>query len=137
MGDLHEIVDINQVSRLFMALALVTPLCGLVIGFLMARRRSAPVKSVVTAIAFGVSGPLNLLMWQVFNALSNANGIDTVRNLAICLAVFLGAGAALGAIYALIVARQPQTLAEDSTNISSITLHSKDSLEAEASQQDA
>ena len=38
MGDLHEIVDIDAVGKLFALLAVVCPLAGIAIGVVMGRQ---------------------------------------------------------------------------------------------------
>ena len=94
-GDLREIVDAEQIGRVFAALALVMPplciLCGWMYGRLRGIRRG-----VLYGFLLGLLGPLNWLLWRVYNGITEAVGLDTVRNLVINLVVFLVVGVVVG-----------------------------------------
>ncbi len=96
MNDLHEIVTVGQVERLFALLAVAVPLAGLVIGALSGARRRQAGRGALLGLGIGLIGPLNWLLWHLYNALTDRNGLDTVRNLVINLALFLLIGAGLG-----------------------------------------
>jgi lipopolysaccharide export LptBFGC system permease protein LptF len=96
MGELREIVDIAAVERLFLLLAVVGPIAGLVIGAAVGSRRQRLRHGTVSGLLFGLLGTLNWLLWHVYNALTDANGLDSVKGLAINLVLFVGVGAALG-----------------------------------------
>ncbi|HLK56634.1 MAG TPA: hypothetical protein VKU00_08725 [Chthonomonadaceae bacterium] len=96
MGSLREIVDAEAVGRLFALLALVCPLLGAGVGIVLGVRRRDIGRGVRTGLLFGLIGPLNWLLWKLYNALTDANGLDTVRNLFINLTVFVVVGALIG-----------------------------------------
>ena|ERR1041385_1452550 len=96
MGPLREIVEADAVGRLFAILAVVGPILGLIIGVLIGLRRQAIRKGAVTGLFIGLLGTLNWLLWTVYNALTDANGLDTVRNLFLNLVLFVLVGAAIG-----------------------------------------
>ncbi len=96
MGELREIVDLAAVERLFLVLAVLGPLLGLGIGVGVGRSRNRVRQSAVTGLLLGLLGTLNWLLWRVYNTLTEANGLDSVKNLAINLLLFVVIGAALG-----------------------------------------
>lgn len=96
MNDLHEIVTVAQVETLFALLAVAVPLAGLLIGALIGARKRQAGRGALLGLGIGLIGPLNWLLWHLYNALTDRNGLDTVRNLVINLALFLIVGAGLG-----------------------------------------
>ena len=96
MGELREIVSIDAMGRLFTLLALVLPVMGVAIGAAWGNRHKDLRRGAVWGLAVGMAGPLNWLLWLVYNALTNRNGLDTVRNVFVNLAVFIVVGAAIG-----------------------------------------
>ena len=99
MGDLHEIVDLVAVERLFRLLAIVGPLAGLALGAAAGSRRGNVRAGMRSGLLVGLLATVNYVMWSLFNGLTNRNGLDTVKNFAINLAVFVAAGLALGSLY--------------------------------------
>ena len=99
MGDLHEIVDLNAVNRLFLILAVITPILGILTGYLVGKRNASFKRSFLSWTFLGLLGPLNLLMWTIYNSLANSNGIDSVRNLSLNFFIFLSVGGVAGVLY--------------------------------------
>lgn len=97
MGDLHEIVDLNSVSRLFNILAFAGPIAGLVIGALLGLRKGNAKRGAAIGLLVGCIGLLNQLLWNTFRTITDRNGLDTVKNLFINLALFVAVGAVIGA----------------------------------------
>ena len=100
MGELHEIVDVSAVGKLFALLAVAGPIIGIAVGVVLSQRsKGAKVgRGAIIGLLIGLIGPLNLFLWRVFNAITDANGLDTVRNLGINVAVFAALGIAIGFI---------------------------------------
>jgi len=96
MGELREIVDIAAVERLFQLLAIVGPIAGLVIGAAIGKRRDHLRSGALTGLLIGLLGTLNWLLWRVYNGLTDANGLDSVKGLAINLVLFVIVGVVLG-----------------------------------------
>ena len=96
MGDLHEIVDIAAVERLFLLLAVLGPVTGLGIGAAVGHRRKRLRQYSMAGLLIGLLGTLNWLLWRAYNALTDANGLDSVKGLGINLALFVAVGAVLG-----------------------------------------
>ena len=120
MGELREIVSIESVDQLFLALAILCPILGAGIGAFLGSRKqhilsceneiSQNPKSKILnpntlhptpytlkkGFLVGCFGTLNWILWKVFNFLTNMNGLDTVKNLVINLILFVILGIALG-----------------------------------------
>lgn len=96
MGELREIVDIAAVERLFLMLAVLGPIAGLVIGAAVGKRRGQIRSGALAGLMVGLLGTLNWLLWHVYNTLTDTNGLDSVKGLAINLALFVVVGALLG-----------------------------------------
>ena len=105
MGELREIVDIAAVNRLFLLLAVLGPVAGSVIGAAIGSRRQRLRQGAVSGLLLGLLGTLNWLLWHVYNALTDANGLDSVKGLAINLVLFVMVGAALGFGYHMWLSR--------------------------------
>ena len=96
MGELREIVDIAAVERLFLLLAVLGPVMGFVVGAIVGKRRQRLRPCALAGLLLGLLGTLNWLLWHAYNALTDANGMDSVKGLAINLALFVAVGALLG-----------------------------------------
>jgi len=112
MGDLKEIVDAEQVSRLFLVLAIALPPAGALLGAIMGHSRGRLRRGAMQGLLFGMAGPFNLLLWRVYNALTDRIGLDTVRNLFVNLALFVIVGAGIGVCLGRAARRQPSEPAE-------------------------
>jgi hypothetical protein len=102
MGDLHELVDLGAIGRLFTMVAIVGPAAGLVIGGLYGSRRNSVRLRVLCGLLWGLLGVLNWLLWRVYNVITDRNGLDTVKNLVVNLALFVLVGVVIGACAARI-----------------------------------
>lgn len=96
MGDLREIVEVAAVERLFLLLAVIGPIAGLAIGAAVGARRQEARRGALLGLLVGMFGPLNWLLWRVYNVLTDRNGLDTVRNLVINLVLFIVVGGIIG-----------------------------------------
>jgi len=96
MGELREIVDIASIERLFQSLAILGPIAGLVIGAAIGCRRQSLRHGALSGLLIGLLGTLNWLLWRVYNGLTDANGLDSVKGLAINLVLFVAVGVVLG-----------------------------------------
>src|SRR5579862_5550224 len=99
MGDLQEIVSVEAVNRLFAVVAVAAPFVGVAIGSALGARRGSVRHTALRGLMFGLFGPLNWLLWCIFNAITNRNGLDTVRNLAMNVAVFVVIGLVIGLLF--------------------------------------
>ncbi len=109
MGELREIVDIEAVGRLFALLAMVGPVAGLLLGAAGGARKQDARGGAGRGLLIGLFGPLNWLLWRVFNLLTDRNGLDTVQNVLINLALFVVVGAVIGALWGLALRRSKKT----------------------------
>jgi hypothetical protein len=114
MGELREIVSVEAIGRLFALLALGLPLMGVAIGMAWGMRRKEVRRGALWGLAVGLLGPLNWLMWQLYNALTDRNGLDTVRNVFVNLAVFVVVGLSLGFGAGMALRRTLRTRSDES-----------------------
>src|SRR5579862_6948433 len=98
MDEMHELVTVDQMNRLFLLLAVALPVTGLVVGAALGARSKAAASGAAKGFVVGLLGPLNLLLWTMYNALTNRMGLDTVKNLLVQLAIFVVLGGLLGLI---------------------------------------
>jgi hypothetical protein len=96
VGELREIIEVPTVERWFAILAVAGPVVGLSIGAVVGARKGLLKRGATMGLCVGLLGTLNWILWRLYNALTNANGLDTVKNVLINLVVFVGIGAALG-----------------------------------------
>jgi hypothetical protein len=96
MGEFREIVDAGAVGQFFALLAILAPLLGLGVGAALGARKQAVVAGALRGGVIGLLGPLNWLLWKVYNALTDRNGLDSVPNLEVNLALFVVVGAGIG-----------------------------------------
>ncbi len=97
MGDLHELIDLNKVGLLFGILAIFGPAFGIIIGAAYGRTKSDPKAGALFGLIWGSLGVLNWLLWRAYNAVTDRNGLDTVKNLFINLVLFVIVGTVIGA----------------------------------------
>ena len=96
MGELREIVEVATVERWFALLAVVGPVVGALIGAAVGARKGHPKRGAIVGLLIGLLGTLNWLLWRLYNAITDANGLDTVKNVLINVVLFVGIGAAIG-----------------------------------------
>ena len=88
---MKELITIEQMNHLMMAMIVVAPVVGLVIG--------AIVKNVKAYLIGGVIiGVGNYVLWMVYSAITNKLGLDTVVNLAVILGLFIAVGVVVGIV---------------------------------------
>ncbi|HEV2471232.1 MAG TPA: hypothetical protein VGS41_01110 [Chthonomonadales bacterium] len=119
---MHEIVTLGQVSRFCIVLAVVTPLCGGLLALWLALVKRQPRAAAMYGLILAGCGPLNLLAWRVYGATTNRLGLDSLANLFVNLALFILAGAALGALIGrmqsrLLAEEVPEGTAPQDTNV--------------------
>jgi hypothetical protein len=89
---MRELVTQEQAQHAFILLAVAAPIIGLAIGALR--------KSIVAGLAWGLLiGPGNLVLWFVYNSITDRLGLDTVKNLLVNLGLFVALGLMGGFIY--------------------------------------
>jgi len=96
MGEFQEIVDASMVGRLFVLMAIVGPILGIGLGAMLGVRKKATYRGALQGLVVGLLGPLNWLLWKIYDALTDRNGLDSVRNLEINVALFVAVGAVMG-----------------------------------------
>jgi hypothetical protein len=97
MDDMREIVTVEQMDRLFLALAIAGPLLGAIVGAFIGRRAN-PGRGALKGFLFGLVGLANLLLWKIYNVLTDHMGLDTVKNLLVQLGLFVLLGIIVGLV---------------------------------------
>ena len=113
MNDLHEIVDLNSVNRIFGWLAILLPIAGFAIGY-MSGKSDGRIAKALQGLLWGSLGVLNWLMWRLYNALTDRNGLDSVFNVGINLVIFLGAGILAGIGFSLLARNRQRQIDSES-----------------------
>ena len=107
MGDLHELVDLGMIGRLFSIAAIAGPAAGLLIGGITGSRNKNVKRGMLFGLLWGLLGVLNWLLWRTYNAITDRNGLDTVKNLVLNLALFVLVGVVIGICAARISRSKP------------------------------
>ena len=112
MDEMREIVTVEQVNRLFLLLAIAGPIVGLLLGAAFGARRRQTRSWAISGFLVGLLCVLNLVVWKVYNLLTDRMGLDTVKNLFVNLALFVGLGAIAGLVYGYYARRRGGPLSE-------------------------
>src|SRR5205809_985964 len=99
MDDMREIVTMEQVNSLFLWLAVGLPILGIILGGVIGVRMGNPRSGALKGFCLGVIGPLNLLFWKMYNAITDRLGLDSVKNLLVQLALFIAIGITGGLLF--------------------------------------
>lgn len=102
---MHEIIEAESVSRLFIWLALGLPPIGLCLGALIGRLNGSLARWMVVGLLVGLLGPLNWLIWSGYNLITLRLGLDSVANVLINLLIFAMLGGIVGAALAVAMKR--------------------------------
>ena|SRR5438552_9792914 len=98
MDEMREIITVEQANGLFLILAIAAPIVGATGGAILGWRRSQLQSLALRGFLFGLAGPLNLVLWKIYNRITDHFGLDTVKNLLINLALFAALGMTAGII---------------------------------------
>jgi len=109
MDDMREIVTVEQIQSLFVVVAIAAPFTGALVGAVLGRRQRGAARGAVLGGIAGLLGPANLLLWWVYNRITDRLGLDSVRNLLVNLALFAALGVVAG--LALAYLRRDRTAA--------------------------
>lgn len=91
--DMREIVTLDQMNRIFLVMAIAGPFLGAAIGACLRGRTGARVGALI-----GLLGLANLALWELYNLITDALGLDTVKNLLVQLALFVCLGVCAGLV---------------------------------------
>jgi len=116
---LHEIVDLAQVDRALLYLALAAPVLGIVIGAIVGHRRNGLLHGIGRGLAFGMLGPVILIMWRFYRYMIRYDpatgyvGLHKMSVFALNVCVFAVVGILLGALYGRLIAGRRSQPAQD------------------------
>ncbi|MFN7971474.1 MAG: hypothetical protein U0166_03855 [Acidobacteriota bacterium] len=92
------ILDEAIINRTFFWMGIAGPPVGALLGYVVGRIRGKVRGDLVDGTLCGLFGTLTLVMWHVYNAIVEALGLDTVKNLVVNLVLFLVLGIVLGLV---------------------------------------
>jgi hypothetical protein len=105
MDDMRELVTVEQATRLFVLVAIVLPLLGAALGSWIGARRGNLRRGLGIGLLAGLAGPGNLVLWRMYNGITDRLGLDTVRNLLTNLALFAAIGVVIGVAVGFVARR--------------------------------
>lgn len=88
---MKELITIEQMNHLMLALIVVAPLVGVILGAIAKRVKTYS----LVGLAIGVG---NYVLWTVYSAITNRLGLDTVLNLSVNLTLFIVVGVVIGVV---------------------------------------
>jgi DNA integrity scanning protein DisA with diadenylate cyclase activity len=89
-----ELISMPQANHLMIAVFVIAPIIGLIWG--------AIAKQLMRGLIVGLAiGGGNMILWIVYNAITDRLGLDTVKNLVVNLVLFI----ALGIIAGIVIGR--------------------------------
>lgn len=112
---MRELIELAAIERLFRLLAIGAPVVGLLVGAAMGASKQNLKRGVVRGTLFGLLGTANYLLWRIYNALTDANGLDSVRGLFIIFGLFTLLGIVAGIAWASSGQSKPETIPSPST----------------------
>ena len=101
----------GQMNRLFILLAVLMPIVGAIYYFLQSKRSSDRTATIRVGIIVGLLGPMNYLLWNVYNSITDKLGLDSVKNLVVNVVIFV----LLGVVGGLIIGRLTNSSRVEST----------------------
>jgi len=99
MDEMRELITVDQANRLFLAIAVAVPVFGLLFGTVLGARSGNARTGALRGLLVGLFGPINFVLWKVYNGITDRLGLDTVKNLLVNLGLFIGLGIAAGLAY--------------------------------------
>ena len=96
-GQVKELITRGQADILFTAVLLLGIVLAPLAWFVVRRRGG---NALAAALAWGGAPALIGVLWRVYNAIADGMGVDTVKNLAVDLVLFVVIGAGCGALWA-------------------------------------
>jgi len=102
---LHEIVDLAQVDGFMVHLAIVVLVVGLLIGVVMGAVRGRALQGLGRGLAFGILGPIVLIMWRFYRYMVRYDpetghvGLHKMSVFVVNVLIFAAVGVLLGMAY--------------------------------------
>ena len=93
---MKQLIDPNMVQRVMLFLAVAGPIMGLIVGLFLGAHEKCAWPKMLAGTLIGALLSASYGMWCVYNAITNAMGLDSIANLVIELIMFAVLGAALG-----------------------------------------
>ncbi len=95
---MKELVNAQSVEKAFLFLAVAGPLMGMILGIMVGAHERDTCRRIIQGLLIGALGTLVYALWHVYNAITNALGLDSLANLGLQLVMFAILGAAVGAV---------------------------------------
>lgn len=95
---LDFILNENNINMIFLIGIFILPVLGFLSGVVIGKWRDNLQFYIYRGLFLGAFGPINWLMWQLYNKVTDHYGLDTVKNLLMNLAIFATLGLLLGLV---------------------------------------
>lgn len=102
MAEMRELVTVEQAEGVIRLAALALPVAGLLLGAAIGAARGRTGRGLALGLLCGLAGPAVWLLWRMYNGIMGIYGLDSVRGLAINLALFVAIGLAVGVVIGLV-----------------------------------
>ncbi len=106
MAEMGELVTVEQTERAIRLVAMALPPLGLALGALVGAVRGRAGRGLALGLLCGLAGPAVWGLWRIYNGILESYGLDSVKGLAISLALFVVIGLAVGLVIGLLWRRQ-------------------------------
>ena len=103
---MRELVTVEQAERAIGLLAVALPPAGLALGGILGAVRRRPGRGLAIGLLCGAVGPAIWALWRMYNGIVGVYGLDSVKGLLICIALFVAIGLAVGAAIGLLWRRR-------------------------------
>lgn len=92
---MKELITIEQANTIMLALIVIAPIVGAALGSIA--------KRTIAGLMWGAGiGVGNFALWKLYNSITNNLGLDTVKNLLVNMALFIGLGVIGGLVTGLL-----------------------------------
>jgi hypothetical protein len=93
---MKELITLDQANHIMWIVLVAAPIVGAIWGAASKRLKQGVVAGLIV-------GAANLVMWNVYNGITDRLGLDTVKNLLVNLALFIAIGVVGGLVWGRMV----------------------------------
>ncbi len=106
---LSFILNERNINLLFIWIAILFPVISIVTGAVLGAVKKDYRFYLTWGVAIGAFGPLNILLWTLYNVVTEHYGLDTVKNLVVNVIIFIVIGIILGFLISFLPRKDKKT----------------------------